>query len=115
MLAMHASGFWMVECQAETLFVLRSAQALQEQCGDAARVHGLPADCSNPEDMERLGQWVKERLGGVDIWLNNAGKREGTRHAPAATVTLRPLDSLPSPGRWRHCRAPPLPPSLQAR
>lgn len=38
-----------------------------------ARVHGMPADCSSPEDMQRFGDFVAERLGGCDVWLNNAG------------------------------------------
>lgn len=37
------------------------------------RVHGVAADCSKPDDMRRLADMVKESLGGVDIWINNAG------------------------------------------
>lgn len=66
----------------------------QEECGEAARVHGLPADSSSPQDMERLGGWVRERLGGVDIWLNNAGEGEALsgRAQPASlpVVLCRP-------------------------
>ncbi|KAL4430704.1 hypothetical protein ABPG75_005960 [Micractinium tetrahymenae] len=51
-----------------------AVEALQEECGDAGHVHGLPADCSSPADMERLGQWVQGCMGGVDLWLNNAGE-----------------------------------------
>ena len=32
------------------------------------RVHGAPCDVSSPQDMQRFGEFVGERLGGVDLW-----------------------------------------------
>lgn len=45
-------------------------------CGRAGahRVHGMSCDCSDPGAMRRFGAFVQERLGGVDLWLNNAGE-----------------------------------------
>lgn len=54
-----------------------AVEALRQECGDDARVHGCRADCSSPEDMQQFGGFVQERLGGVDLWLNNQGEWVG--------------------------------------
>ncbi|PSC75726.1 short-chain dehydrogenase [Micractinium conductrix] len=41
---------------------------LRAECGDASRVHGLPANCISPQVQSLC------RLGGVDLWINNAGE-----------------------------------------
>ncbi|PRW58142.1 hypothetical protein C2E21_2861 [Chlorella sorokiniana] len=51
---------------------------LRQQYG-AERVHGTTCDVSSPEDMARLGDFVGERLGGVDLWINNAGELTAKR------------------------------------
>jgi NAD(P)-dependent dehydrogenase (short-subunit alcohol dehydrogenase family) len=40
----------------------------------AERVAGGPCDCSRAGDVQRFGQLVGEELGGVDLWINNAGE-----------------------------------------
>lgn len=58
----------------------RNAERLEAALADlrrqfgADRVHGTTCDMSSPEDVARLGAFVGERLGGVDIWINNAGE-----------------------------------------
>lgn len=52
----------------------RNAERLEAALADlrrqfgADRVHGTTCDVSSPEDVARLGEFVGERLGGVDIW-----------------------------------------------
>jgi NAD(P)-dependent dehydrogenase (short-subunit alcohol dehydrogenase family) len=48
----------------------------------AARVAGLACDVSQLTDVQALWDFAKQRVGRVDIWLNNAGfARTGTRFA----------------------------------
>ena len=54
----------------------------------AERVHGLPCDCSRPDDVRRFREFVRQRLGGADLWLNNAG-----------AVATQPAAGSPSPAQ----------------
>lgn len=40
--------------------------------GSNGKVHGLTADTSKPEDIDRIFQEADQKLGGVDILVNNA-------------------------------------------
>ena len=49
-----------------------AVHALRAEFG-ADRVHGMRCDCSSPQDMQQFAEFAWQQLGGVDIWLNNAG------------------------------------------
>lgn len=53
--------------------VAAAVAALAAEHGEG-RVHGTACDVSSPADMQRFGDFVAERLGGCDLWLNNAGE-----------------------------------------
>ena len=57
--------------------VAQATQQLQAKHG-AARVCGCAADVAVADDVDALVQYAVSQLGGVDIWLNNAGSN-GTR------------------------------------
>ncbi len=52
----------------------RNAEQLEAALADlrrqfgAERVHGTTCDVSSPQHVSRLGEFVGERLGGVDLW-----------------------------------------------
>jgi NAD(P)-dependent dehydrogenase (short-subunit alcohol dehydrogenase family) len=62
----------------EVILVSRTREKLEEvakeveERGGIAHVH--PADLSNLEDIERVGQEILDEHGGVDILVNNAGR-----------------------------------------
>ena len=41
--------------------------------GDESRVFGTTADVSDAESVSNLASFASEQMGGVDIWINNAG------------------------------------------
>ncbi|GAA2734506.1 SDR family oxidoreductase [Actinocorallia aurantiaca] len=49
-----------------------------EAAGDAA-VHGLPVDVTDAAQVEGLWNAAAEALGGLDLWINNAGVANTTR------------------------------------
>lgn len=57
----------------------RSPQRVEQACVDLAlpygseNLYGFPASVSQPEAVENLWSYAVEQLGGVDIWINNAG------------------------------------------
>eukprot|EP00959_Pyramimonas_sp_CCMP1952_P448406 9389313-Pyramimonas_sp.AAC.3 len=56
----------------------RSAEAVKATLGDLKgshkdRVCGTPCDVSRPADVEALRAFAEAEMGGVDIWINNAG------------------------------------------
>lgn len=44
-----------------------------------AEVYAIDCDVSNNLDVEKLEKFVKEKLGKVDRWINNAGKASNKR------------------------------------
>ena len=49
---------------------LRSAQ---DELAGLGEVHGLPADVASPDEVEALVAFAVQRLGGLDVLVNNAG------------------------------------------
>jgi 3-oxoacyl-[acyl-carrier protein] reductase len=49
---------------------LRSAQ---EELAGLGEVHGRPADVASPDEVEALVAFAVQRLGGLDVLVNNAG------------------------------------------
>jgi NAD(P)-dependent dehydrogenase (short-subunit alcohol dehydrogenase family) len=47
---------------------------IAEECGD--RGHYLRVDVSNPDDLENMITWTKDRFGRIDCLFNNAGATE---------------------------------------
>jgi NADP-dependent 3-hydroxy acid dehydrogenase YdfG len=45
---------------------------IQSAANSTAKVHGLTADASKPEDVDRVFQEADSKLGGVDVLVNNA-------------------------------------------
>lgn len=68
-----AAGDSVVICGRDAGSVAAAVAALAAEHGDG-RVHGTACDVSSPADMQRFGDLAAERLGGVDLWLNNAGE-----------------------------------------
>ena len=52
--------------------------ALKDAGGQAGEVHGLVADVSRREDVEKVFAEVDRRLGGLDILINNAAVKVGS-------------------------------------
>lgn len=51
----------------------RLQAAVKELSGMGVKAFGFPLDTRDSDDMERAAQEAEERLGGVDIWVNDAG------------------------------------------
>jgi 3-oxoacyl-[acyl-carrier protein] reductase len=56
----------------QVVFTGRHADRL-EATAKATGAHGLSADVAKPEDNERTVAFCNERMGGVDVLINNAG------------------------------------------
>jgi len=52
--------------------VLETLASLRNDFG-SAKVFGIAADVSNPDSVAKLCAFAKHEMGGVDIWINNAG------------------------------------------
>src|SRR5262245_54736288 len=64
------------------VLVARRKEALDEvaaRCG--GRAMAIVADCARREDVRRVVDTVLARLGGIDVWINNAG--QGITPAPS--------------------------------
>ncbi|CAI5993778.1 unnamed protein product [Closterium sp. NIES-65] len=48
--------------------------AVKEDESPSARVWGIRCDVANAEDLASLAGFAVEQMGGVDIWINNAGQ-----------------------------------------
>lgn len=72
--------------------VARRAEALAEvagRCGGQA--HPVAADVTNRAEVERVVEQTLKRLGGIDVWVNNAG--QGITKAPSE-LTDEDIDSM---------------------
>ena len=57
-----------------------------------ATILGIPADVSRPEDMQALASTAAMELGGIDVWINNAGRSQ----APKAPLHQTPVETIKS-------------------
>jgi len=57
---------------AEIVICSRSQEGIQK-AADELGVHGIAADVSKEEDVERLFAFAIQKLGGLDVLVNNAG------------------------------------------
>ena len=66
-------------------------EALPERLGDDERLERVEIDLAAPENPGRLGALAHERLGGVDVLVNNAGLM---RQTPALEIGIDEWDEL---------------------
>lgn len=62
-------------------------QAVMKLRGNGAQVEGLACDVSDLRQVEALAEFAIQKLGGLDIWVNNAGLSAPygpTAHIPSA-------------------------------
>ncbi|TXK42053.1 SDR family oxidoreductase [Nonomuraea sp. C10] len=52
---------------------------LRPEAAEGAAVHGCAVDMTDPEQVEKLWATAVDALGGVDLWINNAGVANTTR------------------------------------
>lgn len=65
-----------------------NAEAVQEITGKYAAISGTVGDVSKPADLDKLFQDMQEKLGGLDVLINNAGIAGATE-----PVEKYPLDT----------------------
>jgi short-subunit dehydrogenase len=60
----------------DTVVLVARRQALLEQVASrcAGRAHVMPADVTRRDDVRRVVAGAVERLGRIDVWVNNAGQ-----------------------------------------
>jgi NAD(P)-dependent dehydrogenase (short-subunit alcohol dehydrogenase family) len=66
-----------------------AVERLEPEATGEATVHGLAVDVTDPAQVEKLWDAAVEALGGVDLWINNAGVANTTRpivETPAGDV-----------------------------
>lgn len=51
--------------------------SLREEVGPGAEVHGCACDVGDVESVEGLAAAARNKLGHVDVWVNNAGYCSG--------------------------------------
>jgi len=56
----------------------RAAAAVATEAGGAPRVLAVETDVSRVEELQRLERMVRERFGGTDVLMNNAGVQPGS-------------------------------------
>jgi NAD(P)-dependent dehydrogenase (short-subunit alcohol dehydrogenase family) len=66
-------------------------EALGSRLGDPARLDTIEVDLTEPDAPGRLGALAEERLGGVDVLVNNAGLM---RQTPALEISVAEWDEL---------------------
>jgi 3-oxoacyl-[acyl-carrier protein] reductase len=80
-----AEGAAVVICSRNADELGATVADLREQAGnEAAPIHGLPCDVTDPEQVTTFVADAAGRLGGIDILVNNAG---GARPGQFATLT----------------------------
>ena len=56
----------------DVVFTGRNPELIARTAAETG-AHGLAADVSSPEDNERTVEFCRERMGGIDVLVNNAG------------------------------------------
>src|SRR5262245_45807875 len=78
---------------ARLLIAARSADRLTELAsalaGKGAEVHAIPADVTREADRQKLIDAATERLGGLDVLVNNAGVASWNHFAEGSEEILR--------------------------
>lgn len=60
-----------------------AVKALNAAAGITGKAVGIPANCAQKDDIEKLAAWVKEKYGKLDILVANAGASWGSRFEDA--------------------------------
>jgi len=87
----RAAATALVEAGWNVVFVGRRAEMLAEAISLTSSPHrtmAVPADISDPDDVDRLFASVEERFGRLDLLFNNAG-----RGAPAMPIDEVPVET----------------------
>ena len=71
-------GFSVVVCDIDQGRIECAANALNSRYGDGAG-YATVCDVGDAEAVSRLADFAKEKLGRVDIWINNAGRNGGKK------------------------------------
>lgn len=66
-------------------------KARQELAGYGYQVVFFPCDISKEDEVAKIMEWVEEKLGGIDILINNAGIFP---HIPLADMTAADFDRI---------------------
>ena len=100
-----ANGDEVVVTSRDETRVRETVDALREDFGE--RVSGVAADVSRAESVNALTSFASERMGGVDIWINNAGANGYVYEnlADADPETLREIVLTNSFGTLLCCRS----------
>ncbi|MDA0633055.1 SDR family NAD(P)-dependent oxidoreductase [Nonomuraea sp. MCN248] len=61
-------------------------EAVERLRPEGQRVHGRAVDVSDAEQVEQLWDFAVDALGGVDLWINNAGVANTTRPITETTA-----------------------------
>ena len=81
---------------AQTLITGRNAERGETVAAEAQRlageVHFMPCDLAVPEEIEEVSRRAAERLGRIDVAVNNAGHQE--KRAPLAEQPLEVFDRV---------------------
>jgi len=84
-------GHWVVICDIRDPSA--AVEALRERhAGGLGRVHGTVCDVSDSASVEQLGEFAKEKLGTIHIWINNAGINGGRR--PFSTLKTSTVEAV---------------------
>jgi NAD(P)-dependent dehydrogenase (short-subunit alcohol dehydrogenase family) len=74
-----------VVVSSRTAEAVEAAVAEMTQAGTGGTVAGMPCDVSSQADLRALFDFALERLGGIDMWVNNAG----------ISLGYKPIDESP--------------------
>jgi short-subunit dehydrogenase len=89
----HALAEKAVHAGARVLVTSRSSDKLNELAQtlgrSSAEVYALPADITSAQDRQRLVETAVERLGGLDVLVNNAGVASFGHFADGSEAVLR--------------------------
>lgn len=76
---------------------LAAATATAEKIGDPSRVHAVACDVTHADQVARLVEQAQDKLGGVDLLVNNAGVAVG---GPVGDVPLADWEWIMGVNLW---------------